>query len=219
MSAAGTTRNSHDVRVCAAVGAKADVEYQRRGPWHTRPRTLAASWARFDRLDVMDTAAIPSRPKSRAVRCGQPVEQIGHLGNPRHAKRLGRRANMRPSTHICYTPQGYGFAWLVGERVEGAPYGQIAGAPLSSTRARIGQNVSPPFFGRRLLRMRPGAGFDSFPRLDHRLDQSGDIGLGTVTVHSDRHGLCLTRVIGSYDAGLRGPSPMTASIPGLKTCR
>jgi len=48
------------------------------------------------------------------------------------------------------------------------------------SRARVSEHVSPPFFSCRLLRMRPAATFDCLTRLDHRPEQSCDVGLARV---------------------------------------
>jgi len=59
-----------------------------------------------------------------------------------------------------------GLALLVGEPIECSLDCEI-GAPLSPSGARVCKHVGPPFFARRLLRVRPGPPLDCVTRLHH----------------------------------------------------
>jgi hypothetical protein len=73
----------------------------------------------------------------------------------------------------------YDLTLFVGEPKERSLDGEI-GAQLALASARVRKHVGPPFFTRGLLRVRPRAVFDSCLRLDHRLDQPGNIGLAGI---------------------------------------
>src|SRR5437016_3602125 len=73
----------------------------------------------------------------------------------------------------------YDLALFVGKPIECLLDGEI-GAPLSLASARVRKHVGPPFFAGGLLRVRPRTTFDGITRLDHRPDQSCDLGLAHI---------------------------------------
>jgi hypothetical protein len=75
------------------------------------------------------------------------------------------RANAARQSHLLHATSMIS-RFFVGEPIVRSLDGEI-GAPLSLASARVCKHVSPPFFARGLLRVRPRPMFDCITRLHH----------------------------------------------------
>src|SRR5262245_21132479 len=129
----------------------------------------------FDGLDVMPAAPIPPLAALGAALRAEAGRQARHrTGGSMVRDQLVATVGSFPLA-LATTDQDC-VTWLVGEAIERALGHQIADAPLSDARARIGEYVGPPFLGHRLLRMRPRAALDRRTRFQHGGHQPSDVG-------------------------------------------
>src|SRR5262249_57872797 len=90
-----------------------------------------------------------------ATRCGEIVEQVGHRvvrtmgGDQFVARKRG------PPIALAARDEDR-LALFIGKPIERSLDGEV-GALLLLASARVCKHVAPPFFSRRLLRLRPGA--------------------------------------------------------------
>ena len=114
---------------------------------------LLAGRSRFDGLDVVHAAAIPSRAEPRAARRGDAIEQVRHwaVGSVLRDQFI---ATVGGSPIAFAAANENGRALLVAQRIDRDCATAMSTASYPPC-ARVRENVSPPILARGLLRMRP----------------------------------------------------------------